>query len=177
MKKTLRYAMSIGACAQVFFAGVAAAGTTDQAREMAQKDYQSAIVKIASVTKSDMLECGARHGPAAKACEIQANGKRIAAEDEARLARDRAGAEAPSSDEERQKAAKRGVRVAKISYGMDKARIAKEDKQARAECNELRGEGRITCNSEVASRTAEANRYAKARYDRSVARAKEIGAR
>ena len=55
-----------------------------------------------------------------------------------------------ASDKERKKAAKHGVRVAKISYGLDRARIAKEDKQAHAQCDGNKSDERNTCNSEVA---------------------------
>lgn len=177
MKKSFLHARFIFVCLQVLFVGATAASTIEEARRMAQKDYQSAIAKIASVTEADMLECGTRHGLTAKACEIQANAKQAAAEEQAKLARELASTEAPSSDEERKTAAKRAVRVAKISYGMDKAKIAKENKQVHALCNEIKGKERSICNSEVASRTAEANRTAKSSYDRSLRRAKEINSR
>ena len=174
MKKPFICAAFIASCLQPSSAG--AISMTEQAREMAQKDYQSAMAKIASVNKADMLECLKRRGPAAKACEIQANGKRMAAEDHAKLARERAGTEPPASDAERTQAAKNKTRVAKISYGMDKARIAAQDKQAHALCNELKSDERNRCNAEVALRTDEANREAKASYDRSVTAAKGISA-
>lgn len=172
--KTLIYAMFISAHLQLFFAGEAAASMTEQAKKMAQKDYQSATETIATVYKADMLECSKRHGPAAKACEIQIDGKREAAEEQAKLARDRAGAEPPVRDSERKKAEKHGLRVAKSSYGMDKAKIAEGDKQARVQCDKLKAMERNVCRKEVASRTAEANREAKASYDRSVEKAKQL---
>ena len=144
---------------------------------MAQKDYQSATAQIAAVNKADMLECSARHGPAAKACEIQADGKRAAAEDQAKLARDRAGAEPLASDDERKKAAEQAARLAKITYGMEKARIASEDNQAHAECKKIKGEERNTCNSEVLLRTSKASREAKESYDYLVKKAKGIDVR
>ncbi len=177
MKKSFLHARFIFVCLQVLFFGAAAASTIEEAKRMAQKDYQSAITKIASVTEADMLECGKRQGPIAKACEIQANAKQAAAEEQAKLARELASTEALSSDEERKTAGKRAAHVAKISYGMDKAKIAKEDKQAHALCNEIKGKERSICNSEVASRTAEANRSAKSSYDRAIRKAKEIDAR
>jgi len=178
VKKHFICIASITSALQAFSSGATAASMTEQAKEMAQKDYQSAIAKIASVNQADMLECAKRRGPAAKACEIQVNGKRAAAEDQAKLTRERAaGTEPPASDDERKKAAENGVRVAKISYGMDKAKIANEDKQAHAQCNEIKGKERSICNSEVASRTTEANRTAKSSYDRSIRKAKEIDVR
>ena len=167
----------VGVALQSLYVGAVAGGMAVQAKETAQRNYQSATVKIASVTEVDMLECGTRRGPAAKACEIQANGKRLASEDQAKLARDRASDEVPSSDVEKQKLVKHVGRVAKISYGMDKARIAKEHKQARAQCDELKGDERKTCHLEVASRTDEAKREAKSSYERSVGKAKESSAR
>ncbi|WP_194715740.1 hypothetical protein [Noviherbaspirillum soli] len=174
MKKSFIHAAFIASCLQAFSAG--AVSMTQQAKEMAQKDYRSAMARIASVNEADMLECAKRRGPAAKACEIQVNGNRAAAEDQAKLARERAGAEPPVSDAERKQAARNGARVARISYGMDKARIAAQDKQAHIQCNALTGEARNTCNAEVSLRTDEANREAKSNYDRSVARAKGISA-
>jgi hypothetical protein len=177
VKKPFICVAFIASTLQAFSADAAAASMTEQAKEMAQKDYQSAMAKIESGNKADMLECAKRRGPAAKACEIQANGKRAAAEDQAKLARESAGAEPPASDAERKKAAKNATRVAEISYGMDKARIATEAKQAHVQCSELKSEERSKCNAEVALRTDEANREAKSSYDRSVAKAKGISAR
>lgn len=175
MKRSFVYLGLISAFLQSFSVGANGASMVEQAKDMAQKDYQSAMAKIESAHKADMLECGRHEGAAAKACEIQVNGKHTAAEDQAKLTRDRAGPELPLASAERKKAAKHQLRIAKISYGIDKARIAKEDKQAKAQCNEIKDEERNTCNLEVTSRTNAANRDAKASYDRSVAKAKGIG--
>lgn len=177
VKKISIYAVLIGIGMQACFAGAAAADMVEQGKEEARKDLRSPTAKITSVHRAELFNCGMRDGPAAKACEIQAEGKRVAADDQAKQARDLAGAAPPASEEERKKAAKHGRRIAKISVGMDKARITKEDKQARAQCNELKGEERKICNVEVASRTADAHRDAQSTYDRSVAKAKGINMR
>lgn len=70
---------------------------------MARKDYEAAMAKIAAVSKADQTECAKQASPAAKACTIQANGKRTASEEGAKLALARAREQHPASKQEQEK--------------------------------------------------------------------------
>jgi hypothetical protein len=62
----------------------------DASQERARKEYEAAVARIDAVSKADQLACAWQTGPAAKACTIQADGKRFASQEDAKLALARA---------------------------------------------------------------------------------------
>ena len=90
------------------FALAAPVSQFDAAQELARKDYEAAMARIASVSKADQLECARQAGPAAKACTIQADGKRDAAEEEAKSMLAHAREQPPASKKDQEAAAAAG---------------------------------------------------------------------
>lgn len=146
----------------------------DAAQEMARKDYEAAMARIASVSKADQLECAKHAGPAAKACTIQADGKRDAAEEEAKLALTRAREQPPASKKDQEKAAAAGKRKAKTEYGVAKARVKRDRNLAHLECGKLKQAEERLCKKEVNGRYAVGNDFASAVYARALAKAQAI---
>lgn len=148
--------------------------TADQAREMAEKDYKSAISKISAEQEADLLECATHKGGAARACEMQARAKRELAEDEAKQQLEFASERSLLQDDERKNAEKRRLENARLSYGMAKALIKKENRNALAQCGDLKGDEKKICRADVMSRTNEAKRSTEISYKRIRTKAKSI---
>jgi len=146
----------------------------DAVQEMARKDYEAAMAGIASVSKADQFECAKQAGPAAKACTIQADGKRDAAEEEAKLALARARQQIPALKSDQEKAAAAGKRKAKVEYGVAKARIKRDRNLANAECSKLKKDEGRRCKKEVNDRYAIASDFASAAHVRAIAKADAI---
>ena len=144
------------------------------AKAVASKDHQAAMARIASENKADIIQCGRRSGPAAKACALQADAKRQVAEGEAQGMLERAANLPPASSQEQQDAAGRAARSAKVKHGVAKARIASQHNAALVECGKLKGAERSTCRKDVASRTADARDRAAAAHTRAVRKAQYI---
>lgn len=154
-----------------------APGNDGALKAVARKDHQAAMGKIAAENKADIIECGKRSGPAAKACTLQADARRHVAEGEAQGILERAAMSPPVSGEEQQDAARRAARSAKVKYGVAKARIASEHNAALVECAKLKGAERKSCRKDVASRTSDARDRAAAAHARAVQKAQYIAER
>jgi hypothetical protein len=143
----------------------------DAAQEMARKDYEAAMAKIAAVRKADQMECAKQAGPALKACTIQTDSKRTASEKDATLLLARAREQHPASKEDQEKAAEAGKRKAKTQYGVAKARIRSDRNLANAECSKLKNAEERQCKKSVSARYTIANDFASSVYARALATA------
>jgi hypothetical protein len=146
----------------------------DAAKAVAQKDYQSARTKIQADDKAAVVNCERYQGSAAKACLIQAHGKRERAESDAKATADRAGRTPPLPDADAQAAAKAEMAKAKDDKKAANRNIAEERKAAIAECSKLEGTERKGCIKDVDARRAEAVDLADAIYKKSVRNAKAL---
>lgn len=146
----------------------------DAAQERARKDYELAMAKIDAVSKADQAECAKHVGPAAKACTIQADGKRDAAQEEAKLALARARDNQPTSKMEQVKAAAKEKRQAKVAYGVAQARITNNRNLANAQCSKLKNDDEQQCRDDVHARYTEASDSATSRYARALAKAQAL---
>ena len=163
--------------ASVFFsltASVAIADDKAVARNMARKDYEAAMAKIRADDSTATEKCRAGTGSAVEACLIQASGKRLRAEQEAKTKLDRAG-QIPSLPKAQAKTASKD---AMKSADRDKRRtgddIDMETKAAEAECKKLTGAALKACNTDVAKRRDEARDMADAMFEKSRSRAKAL---
>jgi hypothetical protein len=154
----------------------AAADEVDTAKATARKDYESATAKIAADDKVTQQECEKFSGPAAQACRIQVQAKRQEAEEDAKVARDRAGQVFPLPNKDQKKAAKEALARAKVDHSVAEARIHETHRAAEAECDKVLTGQRKDCKKDVAARSNEAKKREKFRYGRAVADAKAIAA-
>jgi hypothetical protein len=144
----------------------------DNARSTAKKDYVSAQAKILQDYKYAIDQCSKWTGPGEKACKIQAQAKREADEEDAKLTVDRAGYAIPLPDQARKKASDEARARAKNDHKVAIGKVDRTDRIANTECSKLDGPDRKTCVNEVATRTANAKRQAKYNYAREMDRAK-----
>lgn len=178
MNSFLRISVLLAAAGSTVMAcnAIAASSDEEKAKALAQKDYQSAQARIEANDWAAMDECAKRQGPAANACMIQAHGKRLRAEAEAKATVTRAGKTSPLPRADARKAAQAAVAKAKADKKSANQKIAAERRAASAECSKLTGTDRKACIREVDARRNEARDWAKARYKRSVLEAKSMTA-
>lgn len=143
----------------------------DASQERARKEYEAAMARIGAVSKADQQECARQTGPAAKACTIQADGKRFASQQEAKLALARARDQHEGSETDPKKAAAAGKRHAKAEYGVAKARLKQDCNLANAQCSKLKDAEAQECKKDVGARYAIASDAASAAYARAIAKA------
>ena len=179
MNSFLRLSVLLVAAGGMVIACNAIAASSDEgkAKALAQKDYQSAQARIQANDRAAMDECAKRQGPAANACMIQAHGKRLRAEEEAKATVARAGKTSPLPTADAQKAARAAIAKAKADKKAATQKIAAERRAARAECAKLTSTDRKACIREVNARRNEAQDWAEARHKRSILDAKSITAR
>jgi hypothetical protein len=146
----------------------------DASQERARKDYETTMARIAAVSKADQRQCANQAGPAGKACTIQTNGKREAAEEDAKLALAHAREEQPVSRTDQEKAAAAGKRKAKAAYGVANARIRNNRNLANVQCSKLKKDEEQRCKRDVHARYTTANEDASSAYARALARAQAI---
>jgi hypothetical protein len=159
-----------------FLGNSAAVQLTDaeNAKSVAKKDYVSAQAKILQDYKYATDQCSKRNGPAERACKIQALAARDAAEEDAKVAVDRAGYTVPLPDSDRKKASDDARARAKDDYKAAVAKVMQAGRSANTECSKLDGQDRKICANEVATRTANAKRHTKYNYARDIERAKAM---
>lgn len=174
MRYTLQTALFTAILTASVWAFAAPVSQFDAAQEMARKDFEAAMAKIATVSKADQLECAKQAGPVAKACTIQIDGKRAASEEDAKLLLARAREQHPASNKDQEKAAEAGKRKAKTEYGVAKARIRNERNLANAECKKLKKAEESQCKKSVNARYTIANNFASSSYDRALVKADAI---
>lgn len=173
------YGMLLLLLAHLGFSGSSASAqptAVDNAKSVARNDYVSAQAKILQDYKSEIDQCSKRTGPAEKACQIQAQAKRKADEEDAKLTVDRAGYSVPLPDQARKKTSDDARKRAKGDYKVAIDKLMQAGRLANAECLKLDGPDRKTCATEVATRTADAKRRTKTNYARDMERAKAIAA-
>lgn len=149
----------------------------DVAQERARQNFETAMARIAAESKADQAECSQHTGPAAEACAIQAEGKRSAAEEAAKLALAHAREQPPTSMDDPEKAAEAGKRKAKVEYGVAKARIRNNRNRANAQCSKLKAEEDQHCKKQVNARYVKANETAASVYARALATAQSMAIR
>jgi colicin import membrane protein len=178
MKNFFRMTVLLVAAGSTVIACTATAASSDEekAKALARKDYQLAQARIEAHDRAAMDECAKRGGPAANACMIQAHGKRLRDEEEAKATVARAGATPPLPTADAQKAARAAVAKAKADKKAADQKIAAERHAARAECAKLKGVDRKACIREVDVRRNDAKDWAEARYKRSILEAKSMTA-
>lgn len=153
---------------------LAIADDVAMARDMARKDYQAAMAKIRADDSAATEKCRSGSSPAVEACLIQARGKRMRAEQDAKTKLDQAGRTPPLRDAEKKTASQEALNAAK-KHQRDTAKgIKTEAKEADAECKKLTGGERKTCTSEVAQRRNDARDMADAIYKKAQSDAKAI---
>lgn len=152
----------------------AQATDVDNAKSVAKKDYVSARAKILQDFKYAIDQCSKSTGPAERACKIQAQAKREADEENARLTVDRAGYSVPLPDQARKKAFNDARIKAKNDYKSAIEKVMRASHSANTECLKLDGSDRKICTTKVAERTTEAKRQAKYDYEWDINRAKAI---
>lgn len=146
----------------------------ETAKAIAQKDYESARTKIQLDDKAAMDKCAKYQGSSASACVIQAHGKRVRAEEEAKATVERAGRTPPLPDAEAKSVAKHEIAKAKDDNKATNKKISEERNAAIAECSKLKGTERKACTQDVDARRAEAMELANAIYKKSVQNAKAL---
>lgn len=144
------------------------------AQNMARKDYQAAMVKIQSDDSAAIEKCRSGSDPAVQACLIQARGKRIRAEGDAKTKLDQAGRIPPLRDAEKKAASQEALDAARKDQRDTAKGIETEAKQADAECKKLTGAERKTCTSEVARRRDDDRDMADAIYKKARSDAKAM---
>ncbi|MET0964581.1 MAG: hypothetical protein ABWY05_17460 [Noviherbaspirillum sp.] len=169
MRTTHRIIVSL-ACAGLFGI-VGPAFALDNAPGLAREDYQSAQAKIQRDHDADMALCGKRSGPAARACTLQADGRRERERSDARETVENAGIPEPLPHEDMKAASKLALNQAKLRNRALKDQIAEEGRLARVECASLSGPARKACHDEVKSRTGDAMARAKSSNQKAVAKA------
>lgn len=155
---------------------LAQATDVDNAKDVARKDYVSAQAKILQDFKYAIDQCSKATGPAERACKIQAQAKREADEENAKLTIDRAGYSVPLPDQARKKALNDARIKAKNDYKSAIKKVMRASHSANTECLKLDGSDRKICTNKVAERATEAKRQAKYNYGRDIDRAKAIKA-
>lgn len=162
----------------VFCAATLHATAADErvARTMAGKDYQVSLEKIRADELAALGECAKKPGPAANACMVQANGKRMRAEQEAKEKMDRVGQAAPLPDAQTKVASKTAIEAAKKNRSTTGKSIDAETKTAKTECRRLSGDQRTACMEDVAKRRQDAADWADALYKKARSDAKSMKA-
>lgn len=150
------------------------ASENDMAKEVGRKDFLSAQVKIAQDDQVEKAHCATYAGPAARACQIQTQAKRQAAEEEAGESLERAGSEPPLRPENKKRAAEAALVKARLARSQAFERNKVIDRAAHHECSKLSYEARRSCNKDVQGRTHEAQDQIEYRYRRDVKRAKAL---
>ena len=116
-------------------------------RNRAQKGYKAALAKIRSDDSAATEQCRSGTGPAVEACLVQARGKRMRAEQEAKKKADRAG-QIPSLPKAEAKAAStEALRATEDEERSTLRNMDSETKAAGAECKKLTGAARKSCNA------------------------------
>lgn len=133
-------------------ASLAIADDAAIAQNVARKDYQTAMAKIRSDDSAAIEKCRSGSGPAREACLIQARGKRMRAERDAKTKLDQAGRTPPLPDAKKKAASQGALDAAKKEQRDTAKAIETEAKAADTECKKLTGTERKTCTSEVARR-------------------------
>jgi hypothetical protein len=146
------------------------------ARDMARKDYEATLATIRANDAATSDKCRTKIGPAAQACLIQARGKRLRAEQEAKARLDRLGAIAPLPDAQANIASHEAPGSADNERRPTTKDVDAEANAAVAECRKAAGAVRKTCEAEVAQRRQEAFDVADALYKKSRSDAKTIKA-
>lgn len=148
--------------------------TVDNAKSVAKKDYVSAKGKILQDYKFAIEQCSKWTGPDEKACLIQAQAKREADEEDAKVTVDRAGYSDPLPDKAFKKASDEARERARYAYKVANIKLKQADRSANLECSKLDAQDRKTCATEVARRTTNAKQHAKYNYARDMDRAKAM---
>lgn len=146
-------------------------------RDMARKDYQASLAKIQADEFASIDACARTTGPAANACMIQAHGKRVRAEMEAKEKMDRASQTAPLPDAQVKTASDMAAKAAKEKKRSTGKSLDAETKAAETECNKLIGPKRKACMKEMTARHREAVDWADAAYKKARSDAKGIKGR
>lgn len=157
-------------------AAVAMADDAAVARNVAEKDYRRALEKIRNDDALETEKCRHGVGAAVDACLIQAHGKRMRAEQEAKAKVDRAGRTQPLPDAEAASASKQALDTAKSENRSVTKDIKMEPKSADAECGKLGGDERKACIGEVEQHRKDARNEADAMYEKARSDAKAIKA-
>lgn len=154
---------------------LAPAYSSDSVPRLARQDYQSAQAKIQRDHDADMALCGQRGGPSARACVLQADGRREREQAEARETMEATGISQPLPHADMKAASKLALNQAKLRNKALKAQIAEEGRAATAECSSLAGDARKSCREEVKSRTGDATARARSSNQKAVAKATAMG--
>lgn len=153
---------------------LAIADDAAMAQNMARKDHQAAMAKIRSDDSAAIEKCRSGSGPAVEACLIQARGKRMRAEQDAKTKLDQAGRTPPLRDTEKKAASREALNAVKNDQRDTAKGIETETNEADAECKKLLGAERKTCRAEVARRRNDAREMADAIYKKARSDAKAM---
>lgn len=145
--------------------------SADSVPGLTRQDFQSAQSKIQRDYDADMALCGKRSGPAARACALQADGRREREQSEARETMEAIGTREPLPHADMKAASKLALNQARLRNKALKARITEEGRIATAECSSLSGAERKACRQEVKSRTDDAMARARSSNQKAVAKA------